>query len=620
MSSSMRINDPAWRRLLRRIARIQVMLGIPLIVVLFILHLGLSSTSNMLIETQFNFYQSNSVLQKSALSMVQARRAVEIAIQKHDVDLMYHASDVLNASLGLLREGMWLAPGTRAQLLEPLNVAEQISTIEMLDSTINSAAASLAAHKPLPSMTSISDRLDVLYITFRELQVRHERTVFDVYTRLAVQQQRYEWAVRATLLLLLTLYGSLIWLYANQRRTVEELRQARDTAERATRAKSDFLAVMSHELRTPLNGVIGLADLLDRSRLDETQHEYVNLIRDSGNNLLRIIDDVLDFSSIEAERIPLIESPFDLRELTTQMIALLRTDIHEDVTLDVSFGDDLPLHILGDRTRYSQILANLLKNAIKFTHEGEVTLDIDITDRSELVIRVRDTGIGIAPEKIDAIYQPFSQADSSIMRTYGGAGLGLAITRRLVELMQGDITVRSVPGQGTEFMLHLPLKLPGPASTTAMPPSAVTDRSRQNLHILVVEDNPVNQMVTRRMLESLGHRVDIATDGREGVARARGDHYDLVLMDLQMPQMSGIEAAQEIRKAGGKAKIVALSANVLPEHQAAAEAVGMNSFLAKPARLVDLEHLLQSLFPAENASTTAANQPGSSAPIQNQTK
>lgn len=620
MSSSMRINDSLWRRLLRRIARIQVMLGIPLIVVLFILHLGLSSTSNMLIQTQFNFYQSNSVLQKSALSMVQARRAVEIAIQKHDVDLMHHASDVLNASLGLLREGMWLAPGTRAQLLEPLNVAEQINTIEMLDVAINAAAASLAAQKPLPSMTLIPDRLDVLYITFRELQARHERTVFDVYTRLAVQQQRYEWAVRATLLLLLTLYGSLIWLYANQRRTVEDLRQARDTAERATRAKSDFLAVMSHELRTPLNGVIGVADLLGSSRLDDTQREYVNLIRDNGNNLLRIIDDVLDFSNIEAESIPLTESAFDLRELATQMITMLRTDIHAGVTIDVYFGDDLPLRILGDRTRYSQILANLLKNAIKFTHEGEVTLDIDITDRSEIVIRVRDTGIGIAPEKIDAIYQPFSQVDSSIMRAYGGAGLGLAITRRLVELMQGDITVRSVPGQGTEFMLHLPLKLPDPASTTAMIPNAVTDRSRQNLHILVVEDNPVNQMVTRRMLESLGHRVDIATDGREGVARARGDHYDLVLMDLQMPQMSGIEAAQEIRKAGGKAKIVALSANVLPEHRAAAEAAGMSSFLAKPARLVDLEHLLQWLFPAANASTTAANQPGPSASIQNQTK
>ncbi|MFZ5755541.1 MAG: ATP-binding response regulator [Pseudomonadota bacterium] len=204
------------------------------------------------------------------------------------------------------------------------------------------------------------------------------------------------------------------------------------------------------------------------------------------------------------------------------------------------------------------------------------------------------------PAKLEAIYKPFSQADSSIVRAYGGTGLGLAITRRLVELMQGDITVRSVQGQGTEFMVHLPLRRPDdlPAGAHGID---TAHSARKNLKVLVVEDNPVNQMVTRRMLESLGHEVDIASDGRDGVNRARGGNHDLILMDLQMPHMSGIDAAREIRKSGCAARIVALSANALPEHRSAAEEAGMSGFLAKPARLGDLERLLAQLFPDAGA-------------------
>ncbi|MFZ5722807.1 MAG: ATP-binding protein [Pseudomonadota bacterium] len=601
--SSSSASDSGWRRMLRRVARAQVTLGIPLIVILFVLHLGLSSTSEMLIQTQFNFYQSNSVLQKSALGMVQARRAVEIAAERRDTDLLYHASDVLVSSLALLHEGIWFAPGSRMQMVEPVSVSEQIADIEELNSQILAAAGMLEKKRRLPNMTPVADRLDVLYIAFRELQVRHERTVYDVYARLAIQQKRYEWAVLATLALLLTLYGSLIWIYVSQRQVLAALRDARDTAERATRAKSDFLAVMSHEIRTPLNSVIGVADLLDGTRLDEQQREYTTLIRDSGTHLLRIIDDVLDFSRIEAEHIPLAEEAFDLREVVTQVSGLLTSQARNGVSLEVAIGDEVPSHIVGDRTRYVQILTNLLNNALKFTHEGEVMLDIDATDREELVIRVRDTGIGIEPEKLDAIYKPFSQADSSIVRAYGGTGLGLAITRRLVELMNGDITVRSVQGQGTEFMVHLPLRRPASAPADSNG-STVSARARKGLHVLVVEDNPVNQMVTRRMLESLGHVVDIAGDGRDGVNQARTGNYDLVLMDLQMPHMSGIDAAREIRKTGCLSRIVALSANALPEHRSAAEEAGMNGFLAKPARLNDLEQLLARMFP-ETAADAA---------------
>lgn len=591
-----------WPRLLRRLAQAQVMLGIPLIAILFVLHLGLSNTSKTLIQAQFNFYQSSAVLQKSALGMVQTRRAVEIAAEKRDLKLMYHAHDVLTANLALLQEGAWIAPGSQLHLIKRISVADQIRDIETLEQKINAAISALERKQKLPDMTPVADRLDVLYINFRELQAIHERTVFDVYTKLAIQQERYEWAVRATLLLLLTLYGSLIWLHASQRNTLKKLREARDRAEHATRAKSDFLAVMSHEIRTPLNGVIGVADLLDGTPLNEHQREYVALVRESGGHLLRIIDDVLDFSRIEAEQIPLAEAPFNLRELVSQITTLSGNDTNKHLTLEIAIGNDVPPLIVGDRTRYAQILTNLLNNALKFTHQGEVMLDIDVTDREELVIRVRDTGIGIEPAKLDTIYQPFSQADNSIVRAYGGSGLGLAITRRLVELMRGDITVRSVPGQGTEFMVHLPLVRPDPSVATAGSSTPLTP-ARRNLRVLVVEDNPVNQLVTRRMLESLGNQVDIAVDGHEGVKLARARHYDLILMDLQMPHMSGIEAAREILRDGGVGssarhiQIVALSANAMPEHRVAAAEAGMSGFLAKPTRLNDIAQLLQQLFP-----------------------
>ncbi len=584
------------RRLLRRIARIQVTLGIPLIVILFVLHLGLSSSNELLIETQFNYYQSNSVLQKSALSMVQARRAVELGVQDRKVDMLYHASDLLNSTITSLNEGIWHTPGSRLQMVEPMSVDQEIVDIQQLNDQLLAAANSLEKHRRLPNLTPVTDHLDVLYITFRELQTRHERTVFDVYARMSIQQKRYEWAVRATLLLLLTLYGSLIWLYLSQQQTLLALSEARDSAEQATRAKSDFLAVMSHEVRTPLNGVIGVADLLENSNINEQQREYVTLIRESGTHLLRIIDDVLDFSRIEAGKIPLAEAPFSLHDLVRQVTGLLRSHLPARVTLEVDIGDEVPVTILGDHIRYAQIITNLLNNALKLTPEGEIMLDIDVTDREELVIRVRDTGIGIDPARLEAIYQPFAAQENAIAHAHGGTGLGLAITRRLVELMQGDITAHSTPGQGTEFIVHLPLRrsLTKPSSAGNAPLA----RAQKNLRVLVVEDNPVNQMVTQRMLESLGHSVAVAGDGREGVAALRQGHFDLVLMDLQMPHMSGIDAALEMRRSGFDAKIVALSANALPEHRQAADEAGMNGFLAKPARLSDLEQLLAGLFPA----------------------
>jgi signal transduction histidine kinase/ActR/RegA family two-component response regulator len=618
MSNSLPNEQPRLRGLARRIASAQAMLGVPLIAILFVLHLGLSQTAERLIQTQFELYQSNSVLQKSALAMVQARRAVDLAAQQRDSSLMYHAADTLQSAIALLREGMWGVPGTPAHL--PLRVEEQLQDIDRLTEHVEEAAQSLAAGQRIPGMRKVSDRLDVLYIAFRELQAVHEVEVHALYTRLAVQQQRYQWAVRGTLLLLLLMNMSLIWMFVTQRQTLRKLRRASEQAERATRAKSDFLTVMSHEIRTPLNGIIGVADLLDRSTLDAGQRDLVGVVRDSGAHLLRLIDDILDFSRIEAGDTPLVEEPFDLAAVVRQVVANQRHARPDDkVSIECDIGGNVPPVILGDATRYAQIVANLVGNALKFTPEGEISVDVDVIGthtRRELVIRVRDTGIGIDPRYREAMYQPFAQADSSIVRTYGGTGLGLAITRRLVEAMDGDISARSVPGQGTEFLIHLPLRVPPETDTpasdnaqVAMP--AAAEMPARTLRVLVVDDNPVNQMVTRRMLETLRHQVDIAADGREGIDRALAEDYDLVLMDLQMPEVSGLEATRAIRERKPGCRIVALSANAMPEHRQAAAEAGMDGFLAKPVRLGDLEGLLATHFGllprnAENGTGAAA--------------
>ncbi|MBR2648546.1 MAG: response regulator [Sediminibacterium sp.] len=386
----------------------------------------------------------------------------------------------------------------------------------------------------------------------------------------------------------------------------EYLSETKKQAEEATKAKSRFLANMSHEIRTPLNGIIGTIDLLQHTTLNEEQDELMHSLRSSSTHLLEIVNDVLDISKIEADKLELLEGPCNLQAIIKNVIAISSPRIaalQKEIQISTAIDSQVEAEIIADESRIKQVLINLIGNAIKFTEKGKITVSVNsnIIDESlqELFFSITDTGIGISEEHIRMLFVPFTQIDSSATRKHSGTGLGLSICRKIIEEMGGRIWVESTPGKGSSFRFIIPVQINLVKKVHAKTANTVyvTETATQHkpLKMLVAEDNGMNQLLATKMFRKIGYGIEIANNGKEAVEMASKNNYDLIFMDIHMPEMDGLEASATILKStiSKPPIIIAMTANAVKEAEAECLEAGMKDMVTKPFTIEQLRKVLE---------------------------